>query len=676
MAISKAYSESLKRRAVQRFVKDNKRAPTEAELRILVQKEEESYASVDKVGLIGYDLKKPQFGKASSAADENTNRKAMIDDALTISTRIDNLTELLEGSFRGFYGSTKRVKRKLGQLESRLDNLLLMHGDTSAFTAGIEEEFLSQEFVVHGNTDAAVEAGYVTVNRTGYQAIDLESAVLKTSVLAEKGILSRTSNSPISTLKHDDGQFWENLVYTDYASGRVSLATEIELPTPAYVNEVRFTASTINVNSQMTATCFYSLDGKTFEPLLPVERVITTEENMFNIGLENVHKIQIVLSKSAADTTVKRQHVYLFNLDSLSVFSSPFKNTSYSTIELGPYLVKDGEENDVFFTKALFHACTEEPSDTSCAFFLSQDGTNWVPADHNGDNLNYISFGDGSASVASAVIDSTRNEDVLIDTSVFDPTLTATIEEVDFATESILNRYVTAAYSAKVPLNSYVVKRNVVGTSSPDTLLGGVPGWRFDPVTLNYSTTVYVSALEGRNIDFGPTGVVLNGTLKSGVVFLSTGYHTIATSDSNFQAVESGASSLDDLKARDPLYPYNHKLLIEGYTHSSAFTGEQIYTGVDEYFGSKLTYMPPEMFASLSSGDPRYYTTFTLENIDDNLYFKVKVDKTDATWTSELISTDWLVQSAATNTLYVKGVLASSDTTSTPVVHSVKVRVI
>ena len=96
MAISDAYQETLKRRAVQSFIAENKRRPTEAELRDLFAKTKQAYPNVDQVGISGYDIVKPQFKDRSSAADENTNRKAVFDDMCTLAERIDDLAQLLE----------------------------------------------------------------------------------------------------------------------------------------------------------------------------------------------------------------------------------------------------------------------------------------------------------------------------------------------------------------------------------------------------------------------------------------------------------------------------------------------------------------------------------------------------------------------------------------------------
>ena len=59
MAISEAYTNTLKAKAVAEFVSENKRSPTESELRVLLWETYQKYSVVDQVGLSGFDINKP-----------------------------------------------------------------------------------------------------------------------------------------------------------------------------------------------------------------------------------------------------------------------------------------------------------------------------------------------------------------------------------------------------------------------------------------------------------------------------------------------------------------------------------------------------------------------------------------------------------------------------------------
>ena len=381
MAISEAYQDTLKRRAVADFIKANDRGPTLVELADIVAKEQRKFPAVDQVGISGYDIAKPQFRDSSSVAFENKNRIAVFDDMFTINTRLDDLIELLEDSFRGFQATGRRSNRLLSQIESRIDNLLLLNKNVDVFVHGIEETFDTQEFIDIDQTTAAVESSYCTIGRAGYTPVDLSNVRITATATSADGIIGSSSSSNIDLLKENDGSYWEHLIYTKNRQGRVSTIIEMELPEALYVGDIRLTGNGISVNQQTTITVFYSIDGQTFTALEPVEQVFHSGENSFNIGIDNIKKIQILMSKTASDnvTVTANQFVYVFSLDSIKILSDRYTSTKESVLIAGPYTVTDEEGVSVPFTKATLKPCIVMPEDTSINFSLSKNGTDWIP---------------------------------------------------------------------------------------------------------------------------------------------------------------------------------------------------------------------------------------------------------------------------------------------------------
>lgn len=670
MPISKPYKNTLRRRAIQAFVQTNQRSPTDAELNRLIAVEEAAYPTVDQVGISGFDMTRPRHKDESSAAAENVNRKAVFDDLTTLSTRLDALLLLLEDSHRGFYATSRRVGRLLDQTDSRLDNLLLLNGLADAFVVGVEETFDTQQQIDQNVSTAQVEAGYVTLGRTGYTPVDLEQVRLRTTTAGAVEIIGTTASSPISSLKEDDGNLWEYTIYTKEQAGRVTLIMTVEFPEATYVGDIRLNGLPISTNQKTTVSCFYSLDGQAYTALDPVEQVATSEM-AFQIGLDGVKKVQFTFSKTAADshTANRNRYMYVFSLDSLKVYTDSYSTSTRSTLICGPYSVFDDLGAPVYFTKATLTACTCEPDDTSVSFYLSQDGETWIGASHDGNSSNYASFYDSSASQAAAFVQADLVSGAVID-------VVAGMEDLDFQTDGILNSYIDSEYVDIVPLKSITVKRNIVSSDAPDALLGAVPGWSFDENTQQHSTTLYIESPDGRYLDFGDTSAFINGSLVSGQIYLPQGYSTFATSDANWIEIDSTYSTAEVLEAGDPLYPYNHKYLVEGYPYTEAFIGDQLYLGAEEYLGCLMVYRSPEEFAYAEVGDRLFYKMFTVEDVDGNWYIKVKIDKTDASWRQEVFSADWAVQSSPTNNLYVKALLSTSESGQTPRIDSFNVRVI
>ena len=223
MNISEEYKSAIRKRVVTEFIETNSRAPTEAQLRELLNEAYKTYSAIDEVGFSGFDLERPGYSHASSAAIENTNRKALALDQEVLRDRLNGLSDKLENSFRTFLSVLSKNYRNLSRLESRIDSLLLTQGVSDTFLAGVEEEFDSHQFVDYAATDATVADGYVTIGRGGYSQLDLTEANMKYTVLAPQGILSKRTSSGIESLLDDDGKFWEYILYTDYESGRSRL---------------------------------------------------------------------------------------------------------------------------------------------------------------------------------------------------------------------------------------------------------------------------------------------------------------------------------------------------------------------------------------------------------------------------------------------------------------------
>lgn len=670
MNISEEYKSAIRKRVVTEFIETNSRAPTEAQLRELLNEAYKTYSAIDEVGFSGFDLERPGYSHASSAAIENTNRKALALDQEVLRDRLNGLSDKLENSFRTFLSVLSKNYRNLSRLESRIDSLLLTQGASDTFLAGVEEEFDSHQFVDYAATDATVADGYVTIGRGGYSQLDLTEANMKYTVLAPQGILSKRTSSGIESLLDDDGKFWEYILYTDYESGRITLAIEVEFSEAKYVSDIRLGLSPSSVTKKMVGNFFVSIDGKVFTPVGVADTPLEKQSFLLNIGQHGVKKLQILLSKDAYDTKSpdNKQSIYTFALDSLKVYSDEYKNL-LSTVVCGPYPITSLDGEAIAFSKAKLKACTYEPAGTSVDFYLSNDGEVWTFCSHDSSSGDLVFFGYPGFEESIVAQSGSEGIGVLVDDD-------EDVLALDYATEATLNGYINEDYSDKVPLETIVIKRNVNEDYDTSIILGAERGWILDSVTKRYSTTVYLGASEGRIIDFGPKPVIMNGKPVSGLVRVLPGYTVFQVDDINFGIVSSGITDLTSLKAADPLYPFNHKLLISGYDYPNSFSGEKAYLGLDEFFGVKLRYMSPDYFAFLEPTDPNYFKVFTIEEVDDRLYFKVKVNKTDASWSNELFGMSWIFQDSSSSQLWVKAILTSDSKQNTPKLESFSVQVI
>lgn len=669
MAISPEYKEILRKLSVRDFVRNNKRAPTTGELNQLIHNIDVKYYDVDTIGISGFDATKPQFREIASVEEENKNREAFFSDMLALNQKLDRLIDIEEAAFRGASSTIARVNKTLDQYVSRLDNLLLLYGKDDIFLSGVEETFASQEYVDRENTTASVEAFNVTLGKRHLEVIDLEKVKLKVTPLSNQAFVSYVANSPVSSLKEDDGNIWKGVVKTTYQLGRVSLLFEVTFPEATDISTMKFSVLPIESNKYMTCTLFYSTNGSSFNPIYPVEQRVTSSL-IVPVNSTGVKKLQILLSKEAADNKLENnEYEYLFLIDRISFEAGEFELSDFSTLVAGPYEVVSSDGSEVYFTKATLTACTLEPTGTSVAFYLSNDGETYSAIDHKGLTSSYLTFGDHTPDQAISFVDSDLSAHSLVERLEL-------TEEVDVGHEAYLNAYITSDYAEKIPSRNIRIKRNIVTADSEEVVLGTSPGWVLDKFRGTYSSTIYISNPEGRLLDLGPKGLLLNGQLVTGEQWFKQGFNVIVTDSSNWSAIPVGLTTEAALVAADPLYPYNHRYLFSGYNYPNTFTGDKVYFGCDEYFGLYMNYISPEEFDTISSRDSNAFKVFTVEEVDDKLYFKVKVDKRSSTWSSELFDLDFIVQSAPTNRLWVKAVLSSNEKKLTPLIESFKVRVV
>lgn len=658
----KNYDDILKKRAVEKFFKTNNRAPSRTELLEIVAAEKELYPAVEKVGLSGYDLIAPQFRAQSSVAAENKNRKAMFEDHLVFTTRLKNLQKELEDNFRGFLGSVNRTQSLASKIEARLDNLLLLVDNQDLFAYGIEETFDSQEHIDFTNSTVAIENGFCTLARAGYQKYSFSDFELTTSVQSEKGFISVVNSSSVDALKSIDGSIWDYIVYTKYKTGRVSLVLDIEMRDPSFVSDLRVSLANISVNAKLTVTVLYSLDGSNFTALEPAEQVVDSNSFQINVGRADIKKLKILLSKTVADqqTGTGNQHLYIYSVDAIEIFNDAYTSTKQSVLYAGPYKILNESGSPVLFSKATLDACVIQNPNTSINFYLSQDGNTWYAVNYTGESFGVVTFGSSAFEDSRSAVNSNFAYNAIVEPPVF--------IAHNAGVDAVLNTVISNNYNSKVNAQSISIKRNIPHS---ETVYGVASGWFFDAGRDTYKTTVEVAQPEGIAIDFGNSVVLINGTTRQGVVRLPVGQTVIETSALNYKTIPTNLLTEAEVRAADPLYPYNHKYLIEGYVYRNDFAGKKVYPGVGTYYGLKMVYVSPEEFETTTRLD-----AFTLDKDFGTTYIKVKANKADGSWIEEQFDVKWMVSDSATNNLYVRADLETSDSSFSPKIDHFKVRVI
>lgn len=672
------YEIALRRRVILDYLEENKTTPSKEQVFELMQEGRAKYPNLDTAGFSAYDIQVPYFKKVSSSETHNTNRQATRDDVLVVGRKLNDLTRILEDGYRAFLCTTNKCDKLNSSIRSRLDNMLLLSGRTDVFVHGIEEVFDTSDYIDLENSTVEVNPGYVTLGHIKFIAEDISAARFHVTSYAPQGKISAHQKSSVQNLLYEDGSDWTYYIKTSYPVGPVSAIIEMELNPISgegkYIGEVVVTGSPMSVNSETLLTAYYSLNGTDFTPVQPTGLRFTKGENTFYVGVDKVTHLRLVMSKRAADFEEEGVHNYSFSVDSIQINSGKFTSEKESVLYAGPYYVVDDAGDAVNFSLAtLAHGtCCVIPEETSVSFFLSKDNETWIPASFTEESMRVVQFGSTTPANPSLI-----DGDAASTHSLITDILKTTPFNIDYelGKEALLNIYIPQVDADKFVYQNAVVKRNLRQGFDDKILYGVSSGWFANKKEQQYTTAVWIDQLDGQTINLGNTSAYINGKLVTGEVYLPYGYHTFTTNFTNWVSVSKDFTTVEELRANDPRYPFNHKLLIEGYPYVGAFRGEKVYGGVGrKNFGALLDYVTPERFHSPElDGDLFVYT---IEEYNGNLFFKVKTDPNDGSWKEEEVELSYMLRLEESNALYIKAILRTRDTAISPNINQIQVRVI
>lgn len=638
----------LRNRVILEFINTHGRAPTSSEIDYLYREAQKTYPSLNDTGFSRVDIVEPGFHQEASRTDENTNRKAKVDDLLNLNKEITELSWLLEASNRSFNANISRVSKDLDALESRADTLLLQNSSTDQFVWSVEETFSDQLKVVE--TDCLIDSGRVMIGSNTIEAVDPVNFKLSYTVTGNS-VIGVQNQGVLDNLKQIDGSTWQVSVRTRDIQP-IILQLDILLDKVTDIGSVALALNPVSLNSTSFISLLSSKDQKTFS--VRIDRVpVINGENRFKVNLKNQKALRVLIHKSKPDEVYSTYNLYHFEFDFLQIGKAqgPIEENS---IVCGPYTIRDSSKNLIYPSKATLNYCGYKPEGTNIDFYLGQDGDTWIPIDLM--NLNVVSFARGDKAGTYSLIDAGLDETEITQSQIEGLSLNQN-------SEAFINLVIDSAFTDLVNQRTITVKRNLPGT----TVRGLVSGW--EELENEYSCTVYVDAPEGQKINLGASSAFLNERLVTGEVVVQNGYSTFRTSDANWREI-STFTDLEDLKRQDSLYPFNHKLLIEGLNYPNSWIAERVYEGLDSNFGMYLRFVPPEIFDLTK--DLKIYTIYTH---DSKLYFKVYIDKSISDWDNELFEIDYTVQKNTESDIYFKAVL-KTDTGVSPILDSVQIRVV
>ena len=472
------------------------------------------------------------------------------------------------------------LKAKLKSLDDRVTELLLRNQDTEGYFQFFTDTFNSLQYVDTINTGAAVDlrAGIVTMQEgiadstkfnLNFVAVDDFRFQVLTRYEIE-GSSTTVDSSVVSAFK-DGEDSWKQTVISS-APITMSVQLDVDLKEAKEISKIDYQSFNDSAFGLITVQIQYSNDNYNWFDLpsdFPVQNIY--DKGIFTSTPTEMRYVRFILTKNAFDQVKEGRYHYFFGAKHIDVYGIEYDETG-SELRTKPITPEERSGQTAYINRVSIEACEDVPTGTDILYDVSfDDGETWIPISPvNRSNPKFpqvASLNKINLEMSSEV--STTTVDGVVD--VHNVALDYDASELDET--------------------STTVWRGVGTQGSVDVVRKIQKGWSFNEEY--YSCYVWVENFYGVEIDLGDTRAELDGISVTGLVTIPYGRHFFRTRQANWRSLveltnvtaETKAGVITDDTAgavTDPLYPYNHKYLIEGIPYDTDVTtwDNQAYIGV------------------------------------------------------------------------------------------------
>jgi hypothetical protein len=648
----------------------------------------------------------PDRYSESSAIQHNAVLDALDGDIDVLLRALVKITDLGIDFLGDWNSRAKSLNVRIAKLKSRIESLLLLKSDSAGYVSFVEDNFLSLEDISSDTTaNVDTRTGEVSLNidtsegKGNFQGtqIDLDSAEISWSLIESNNVRFQANpgGSNLENIISDKYNRWGSEVNairpdkfrTASASGKPIMGElKVKLAEDTEVSKIVLLTHDATSNNSSVVGCQYSTDGYTWENV-PSESPVQSGFGNFIWRFEKtlIRWFKIIISKSSPDLSSTKTSIYDIGFERIKIYSEVFERPSTDVEIVTETRTPILGGSDVTFGRASLEVCEEIPQGTSIRYFLrAYDGssyTSWVQVSPLSREVE-----DTPAVVDFAAPTKLSSEDIQ---TTFDSSLDTealNLLRVDGSSnityrfngpdDTIANFYIAQNDNL---LTDLVLIRNrgysaaKFPSVSADLLVGDIEcGWGLDGDSVYYCEFL-VNRSEGREIDLGPTQAIIDGSSVSGVVTLNPGWHTFRTDRANWSSlIGTVPTNTIGLEALDPLYPYNHKYLIEGYNYPSTWSGKKVYLGFDEYGQYRATRIGRHLFTNTQND----YSVYALDSITGpKTILLLKVDSSRPNHTNERIRLFYTRRYNSFEGIQMKAVFKTENVEKSPILSYYRVRV-
>jgi len=682
------------------------------------------------------DMSKPFILDEDHTVEENSNSSASAynrfftrakSDLEAIYKEIWDRTADSMDSFDSWRIKLERLKKRLLDLESRIDALLLLRADTAGYFTFVEDNFIDYSKVDQDNTTAQVDVinHAVTIGDNisdrdvvNLNTIDLGSATF--TVLTRDQILA-SREAPGSEVRYavqDADRSWQHIVRSLLGNIRMSGEFKIKLgDSPVEISRIEMGVHASNTNASMIIVGMYSLDNYNWYNF-PTDNYVQSVDDraLFVFPKTSMLWVKFIMTKTGADDVDDDQYIYEFGMSSLKFYTTGGYDTETGTSFCSKELsALDSDSNKIEFNKVTLQACQEVPDETSIQYWVvakndteeteelridpyninnpvaptfldlgktaptEQSNLQILPKDTDTSNRFFGAYNDAIEADRLALIAPSALSGGLgyLDESNPNPEYGPSTNPLE----------ISAADTANMVEDQIIFYRNV-GRYQGVKLeryrnVRDVPrGWKYSDISETYiQTTIVVNNPDGLNVDLGNQPALLDGLqLGPGTDNIPYGTHIFKTLTKNtwalpeitediigYDAWADGYETKADLDTVLGTSKVNHKLLIEGVKYNSSYPVEdRKYLGVDVYCECEAKRINIfDLLYNLTDNDQyKYYSTDT--TAAGNRVFVVRFDPIDYNilYPNEFFLIKYTIGDNMFDTIILKAELSSTASTN------------
>lgn len=704
----------------------------------------EDIAEEATVILSELDLSVPQFNAedhhvvshaSSSASALSSTIDSMRQDLRALYKEMIELTKVSINSLERWGLESSILEKRLIDLEERIDDLLLLIQDVNPQQGIIVDNFTDLSLIDKDLTDVDVDlktttaqlgATNTSTTRVFLNNLDLASDV-SFKVRTTVDFLSRvdTQEADITfPFSQETKSWWTSITMKSVKPVTCEYTVKLG-DDPVNISKIFLDIHDSVEASPLIVTPLYSTDNINFSQL--PSNTFTQEVRdvaVFQFSEVSAKWVKFILIKQGPDLSSSNATTfsYQFGFKEISFFAEAFSDETQQQLISQPLYILDNDNNPLEFEKLTLETCERIETNTNIRYFITTSNDSTVPVNSstvwspigpiNRSETIYpqiLTVGDIDEATIENIIpvqynDMDGNFYIISEDGNGDVQATSYVSSgikytLKNSNDRILNHHIkdqayTGSGGTAIQINerSMQLFRNVGEQGldpSTDTVREIQRGWRFeDPY---YICTIEINNPEGMTIDVGDYPIIIDNVpytntvdnlVLTGQYGDNTGIHRVKVHKSRWKHVTTNANTLAALKVADPLYPYNHKMLIEGYQYGSSYpdTSPKVYTGVDLFAEVLMTKVSPfDIYNNIQEDN---YNVFALDkdapgthgNSKPTKVILLKVDEDDSDMLNEKFVLKFTRINQLKKYLRLRADFSTSDTKITPALHAYKIK--